>query len=106
MSDYKIIFDKMEWQEKITGIKFKEFIVDNKKIRLVEFTDELVEKDWCTNGHLGYAISGKGRVTFFNGQKVIFKKGDFINIPKGENNKHKTQIDKGERALIVFFEAV
>jgi len=106
MTDYKIIFDKMEWQQKIPGIKFKECIIDDKKLRLVEFSDELEEKDWCTNGHLGYVIGGKAKVMFTDGQKAVFKQGDFINIPKGENDRHKTHIDKGERALVVFFEGV
>ena len=103
MIRYIIDFKNIEWQGKIPGIKFKEFYSDDKKIRLVEFSDKLVEEDWCKNGHLGYVIEGKVKVIFHNGSEVIFKKGDFINIPEGEKDKHKAEITKGETALILFY---
>ena len=103
MVKYLINFKNIEWQEKIPGIKFKEYYSNNKKIKLVEFNDKLDEKEWCKNGHLGYVIEGKAKVVFHNGSKVIFKKGDFINIPEGEDDKHKTEIAKGEKALIIFY---
>ena len=103
MQKYLINFKTIEWQQKIPGIKFKEYNVENKKIRLAEFTDELIEEEWCKNGHLGYVIEGKAKVVFHNGSTTIFKKGDFINIPEGEKDKHKTKIARGEKALILFY---
>ncbi len=103
MLKYLIEFKKIKWQQKIPGIKFKEYNANNKTIRLVEFSHELIEEDWCKNGHLGYVIDGKAKVLFHNGSKAVFKKGDFINIPEGEKDKHKTKIKKGEKALILFF---
>lgn len=103
MMKYLIDFENLDWQEKIPGIKFKEYTSGNKRIRLVEFDDRLVEKDWCKNGHLGYVIDGRAKVNFHNGAEVIFKKGDFINIPEGEQNKHKTEMAKGEKILILFY---
>jgi hypothetical protein len=104
MNDYKIEFEKMPWIDAATGLKYKEFIKDNKKIRLVEFSDDFIEKGWCEKGHFGIALEGIAQVIFNNGSKISFSKGDIINIPHGEKDKHKTIISKGEKALVLFFE--
>ncbi len=70
---------------------------------MVEFSDKLFEKEWCKNGHIGFVIEGKVKVTFFNGHIVEFKKGDFISIPEGEKDKHKAEMEKGEKVLVLFF---
>ena len=104
MDDYKIEFEKVPWVDAAPGLKYKEFIKDNKKLRLVEFSDNFIEKDWCEKGHFGIALDGRALVLFNNGLNVTFAKGDIINIPHGENDKHKTIISKGEKALVLFFE--
>ena len=70
---------------------------------MVEFSDKLVENDWCKNGHIGYVLEGKVKVNFFNDTFVEFKKRDYISIPEGEKDKHKAEIKKGEKVLILFF---
>jgi hypothetical protein len=106
MNDYKIEFEKLPWIDGAAGLKYKEFVKDIKKLRLVEFSDSFIEKDWCEKGHFGIALEGRARVLFNNGSNVTFIKGDIINIPHGPNDKHKTVISKGEKALVLFFEDV
>jgi len=40
------------------GARSKFFQQEDKQIRLVEFTDEFVEPDWCEKGHIGYVLEG------------------------------------------------
>lgn len=34
-------------------MRYKTFERDNRRVRLVEFTREFVEPDWCCKGHVG-----------------------------------------------------
>lgn len=106
MNDYKISFDTLPWIDGAAGLRYKEFTKDNKKLRLVEFSDTFVEKDWCEKGHFGIFLEGKAQVLFDNGTKVTFAKGDIITIPPGGNDKHMAIIAKGEKAVVLFFEDV
>ena len=42
----------------------------------------------------------------FNGTKILFKEGDGIFIPEGEESKHKAQVENGETASLILFEKV
>jgi len=103
LANYLVDFEKMSWESVYRGQREKAYVEGNRRIRLVELTDEYAEEDWCEKEHLGYVI--EGRITIiFNGKSVIFNKGDGIFIPKGEQNKHKGRIANGEKALIIFVE--
>ena len=106
MNNYKTAFDSLPWTDGATGLRYKEFVKDNKKLRLVEFSDTFVEKEWCEKGHFGIALEGRTTVLFNNGSKVTYVKGDIINIPHSEHDKHKAFISKGEKAVVLFFEDV
>jgi ethanolamine utilization protein EutQ (cupin superfamily) len=103
IDDHKIIFRGMEWQNPAAGVRFKAVISDDKKIRLVEFTEELVEENWCTKGHIGYVLEGRLHIDF-NGTITIYEAGDGLLIPEGNAHKHKPFITKGERALLILIE--
>lgn len=103
MDQYLINFKNVKWENPTLGIHSKTYIKDNQKIRLIEFSDEFVEKDWCTNGHIGYVLEGRISINF-NGEKLVFKKGDGLYIPEGEKSKHKGEVAKGEKALLILFE--
>lgn len=103
MNNYLINFRSISWKNPAKGFRYKEYCDTLQKIRLVEFTDELIEKDWCTKGHAGYVLDGKMSVDF-NGRIVNFNKGDGIIIPEGEDSKHKAIIPKGEKVLLIMFE--
>ena len=93
----------MSWESVYRGQREKAYVEGNRRIRLVELTDEYAEEDWCEKEHLGYVI--EGRITIiFNGKSVIFNKGDGIFMPQGERNRHKGRIAKGEKVLMLFVE--
>ncbi len=87
MEQCKIDFTSIPWEMPAKGARFKAYKQNGKQVRLVEFTDELVETDWCTEGHIVYILEGQLEVNF-NGNVVVFNKGDGLFIPAGEKNKH------------------
>ncbi len=105
MNEYLIDFQGMKWESQVSGVRYKAFIIGEQRLRLVEFSEEFFETDWCTKEHIGYVIAGSISIDF-DGKLVNLKSGDGLFIPKGEANKHKGRIAKGDKALIVFFEKV
>ena len=91
MSQYKVDFSSIEWQAPLGGVRFKAFVQGNRRARLVEYTSDFVEPDWCTKGHIGYVIEGRFEIDF-DGQVVQYAPGDGIFIPPGEEHKHKARI--------------
>jgi quercetin dioxygenase-like cupin family protein len=87
MEQCKIDFTSIPWEIPAKGARFKAYKQNGKQVRLVEFTDELVETNWCTKGHIVYILEGKLEVNF-NGNVVVFNKGDGLFIPAGEKDKH------------------
>ena len=102
---YLIEFDKMLWNEPAKGLRTKIFMNGNQQIRLVEFSEDFFETDWCKKDHAGYVLEGKFSINY-NGKLERYKKGDFIFIPKGEESKHKAILGKGEKVLLLLFELI
>ena len=103
MPNYLIDFAKMKWENFAPGVRQKIRQLGNLRLRLVEFSEEFNEIDWCRKGHIGYLIEGKLAIDF-DGKISRFKAGDGIYIPGGESSRHKAKIGKGEKALLVFVE--
>ena len=101
MKQYKIDFKTMSWEKPIVGVRFKAYEKDGRKLRLVEFTKEFVESDWCTKGHIGYILEGRMEIDF-DGEVIVFGPGDGVFIPAGEEHKHKGRVltDKVKAILI------
>lgn len=91
MEQYKLDFESMPWEIPADGVRFKACQQSGRKLRLVEFTKEFVELDWCTKGHIGYIFEGKMEIDF-GGKKIVFDPGDGIFIPAGEEHKHKGKV--------------
>ena len=91
MEQYRIDFESMPWESPVAGVKFKAYERDASKLRLVEFSKEFVEPDWCTKGHIGYIFEGQMEIDF-NGEKEIFGPGDGVFIPAGQEHKHKGRV--------------
>lgn len=91
MEQRKVDFDSLPWQTSMKGVRYKAYQEGNRKLRLVEFTKEFVEPDWCTKGHIGYVLDGEGEVDF-SGQSVKYSTRDGIFIPAGLENKHKLKV--------------
>jgi quercetin dioxygenase-like cupin family protein len=91
MGQYKIDFKTMPWDTPTVGVRFKAHEQDGRKLRLVEFTKEFVEPDWCTKGHIGYILEGQMELDC-DGKVIIFGPGDGIFIPEGREHKHKGRV--------------
>ncbi|MHC4212546.1 MAG: cupin domain-containing protein [Planctomycetota bacterium] len=91
MEQYKIDFESMEWEEPADGVRFKAYEQDGKKLRLVEFRKEFVEPNWCTKGHIGFILEGQVEIDF-DGDAIVFGRGDGLFIPAGEIHRHKARV--------------
>ena len=83
MEQCKIDFTSIPWEMPADGVRFKAYKQNGKQVRLVEFTDEFIETDWCTKGHIVYILEGKLEVNF-DRNVIVFNKGDGLFIPAGE----------------------
>jgi len=101
MKNYLINFKALAWESPAAGVRQKAFIQGGQRIRLVEFSDNFVEADWCRKGHAGYVLEGRLAIDF-NGKRVEFKAGDGLWIAEGE--PHKASVARGETALLILFE--
>jgi ethanolamine utilization protein EutQ (cupin superfamily) len=91
MGQYKIDFKTMPWEAPAVGVRSKAYEQDDRKLRLVEFSKEFVEPDWCANDHIGYILEGRMEVDF-DGKVVVFGPGDGVFIPAGREHKHKGRV--------------
>ncbi len=91
MAQHKIDFESMGWERPADGVKFKAYEQGGRKLRLVEFSKEFAEQDWCRKGHIGYVLEGQMEIDF-DGRMVIFGPGDGVFIPAGEEHKHKGRV--------------
>lgn len=87
-SEYKVSFESLSWEVPADGVRFKSYEQDGRKLRLVEFTREFVEPNWCARGHIGYIIEGRMELNF-DGEVIVFGPGDGVFIPAGPEHKHK-----------------
>jgi len=91
MERCRIDFESIPWESPLKGARFKAYDQDGRRLRLVEFSRELVEPDWCRRGHIGYVLEGEMEIDF-DGEVVRFGPGDGLFIPAGENNKHIARV--------------
>jgi quercetin dioxygenase-like cupin family protein len=103
--NHLVNFEKIGWTTPAVGVRFKAYVCNNQRIRLLEFSEGFVEHEWCTSGHIGYVLEGSCS-TDFNGQVEYSKKGDVIFIPKGENDKHKMVMNAGGFVQLLLFEII
>jgi hypothetical protein len=80
----------MPWESPAPGVRCKKRQHDGRLLRLVEFTREFVETDWCVKGHAGYVLEGV-IVVDFHGKDVVFVAGDGLFIPPGDEHGHKAR---------------
>jgi quercetin dioxygenase-like cupin family protein len=104
MEKYRIDFESIEWESPADGVRFKAHEQDGKKLRLVEFSKEFVEPDWCTNGHIGYILEGQMEIDF-DGNKEVLGPGDGVFIPAGPRHKHKGRVLTDKVTAILIEEA-
>ena len=91
MNQYRIDFEVISWKSPAAGVRVKVYEQNEKILRLVEFSKEFVEAEWCTKGHIGYILEGRMEIDF-NGRIVPFGPGDGIFIPSGDQHAHKANV--------------
>ena len=100
MIDYKIEFADMDWEIPYQGIKHKIVEHNGVKLRLVEYSKD-VPLHWCSRGHYGMILEGEMEIEFAD-KKDIFRKGDGVFIPNGEDHWHRaTALTEMVKALFV-----
>ncbi len=102
MEDCRVDFKKIPWENPAPGARFKAFRNNDQQLRLVEFSKEFEEPDWCTRGHVGYVLEGHMEIDF-SGKWVTFKAGDGVFIPAGDTHKHKAKV-VSERVRLILVE--
>lgn len=90
MEQHRILFDELEWQDGIRGARFKVFRDGTRQLRLLEFTSEFVEPDWCEKGHVGIVMAGELEIDF-HGRLLSYPEGSAIFIPSGAESGHKAR---------------
>jgi quercetin dioxygenase-like cupin family protein len=106
--DYIVDFDGIdwvvpEWAAGGTTYKEKRFVGDNRRMRMVEFKEGFHSPGFCNNGHSGIVLKGQFHIDM-NGTTVLCKEGETFNYPAGDQYKHKVHMEKGDGALVLFFE--
>jgi quercetin dioxygenase-like cupin family protein len=90
LPEVAIIFDRLEWQSPQPGMRCKVFRDGTRQIRLVEFSPEFVEAEWCEKAHAGIVLSGELEIDF-SGRTVRFPEGSALLIPPGAAYAHKAR---------------
>lgn len=93
-------FESVPWESPATGVRVKILKHSSKQVRLVEFSKEFVEPDWCRRGHAGYVISGECSVQF-DGHTELLGPGRAFIVPAGESHKHMVQVSGDPVTLIL-----
>lgn len=102
MDEYRVLFDKLEWQNAAPGLRVKAYRQENKQLRLLEHSREFVEPDWCEKAHAGMVLEGELEIDF-QGRCVRFPQGSSLLIPAGAKHKGRPV---GERVLIFLVEDI
>ncbi len=101
MNEHVIDFRDLEWQDQRPGVRFKSRTEGGNTMRLVEFSNGVVEHDWCLRGHMGYILDGDMEVDF--GDSVShFRKGDGLYIAEG--TRHRASVPAGVTTVVIFVE--
>jgi len=88
MNDCRVDFDSPPWERPAPGVRTKAVVLGRTRLRLVVFTDQFVEMEWCAMGHIGYVVEGEMAVEFSCGV-THFRAGDGLFIPAGEAHRHR-----------------
>jgi len=90
MSPFRVDFDSLPWQQGLPGTRFKVHRDNGRQLRLLEFSADFVEPDWCQRGHIGILLEGSLEIDF-HGALVRYAQGDGLFIPGGDASAHKAR---------------
>lgn len=87
------------WNQLAPGLREKSQAIDQRRFRLVEFSEAFRELDWCFQGHVGYVVAGE-IVVNVDGELVTYREGDVIDLPAGTRHRHDRTITTAVLILI------
>jgi quercetin dioxygenase-like cupin family protein len=90
MNPRHISFETIPWQSSAPGARDKVIVAGTRQIRIVEFTDEFVEPDWCRRGHIGYVLEGCLEIEFAD-RTYVYQAGEAFIIESGDQDRHKAR---------------
>lgn len=99
-----VVFEDLSWKSPALGVRMKSFVQNGKRLRLVEFSHQFEESDWCRKGHIGYLLDGTLEIDF-GGELRTLTLGNGFLIPAGDDFKHKAKVI-GDKAVIFLVEDV
>ena len=79
---------ELPWHEPAKGSRFKTLQQAGKRVRLVEYTEDFVEAEWCHHGHVGYVVKGELEIDL-HGTIMSLREGDGIFILRARQNRHR-----------------
>ncbi|MCK5146294.1 cupin domain-containing protein [bacterium] len=101
--DYRIDFERLEWEIPFEGVRHKFLDQNGTRLRLVEYSENM-PPHWCERGHVGILLEGRMEIEYVS-ETVLYKKGDGVHIPSGEEHRHRAVI-LSEIALCLFVENI
>ncbi|MBU8922148.1 MAG: hypothetical protein KOO63_10060 [Bacteroidales bacterium] len=93
MRDYRVLFDDLEWESPMPGVRHKVVDHGGNRLRLVEYSDQM-ELHWCNRGHVGIILDGRMEIEFDSGI-FVYSKDDGVFIPDGEEHRHRGRVLSG-----------
>ena len=101
MSDFKVDFPSIPWDDGRPGVRQKVYRSGVRQIRVVEFQTAEGFDGWCEEGHIGYVLEG-GLQIDVSGELISFVKGDALCIPTGNATAHRAvTIIPGTRLFMI-----
>jgi len=101
--EYKIDFEDMEWEFPMAGVKSKIYRSGRKQLRLVVYSKDM-PPHWCDRGHYGYILEGEFEIEY-DGETLIYRQGDGVFIPDGEEHRHRART-LTESVKVIFVEDI
>ncbi len=105
MKPTRVDFEQIAWESfpGVEGARGKAQVVDDKRLRLLEFAPGFVEDEWCTRGHVGYVLAGRFQTEFAD-ETIDWQAGQALLIPP--DAPHKSRNDGDVPALIFLVDEV
>ncbi len=103
LSQTRLDFQDLPWETLESGIRQKQISQGNQQLRLIEFTTNMEEGEWCVKGHIGYVLMGE-MIIHFEDYSEAYKKGDGLWLPQG--TRHKICIENGLKVKLILFEDI
>lgn len=101
MNPSRVVFEQLDWESPMPGMKQKRSEQGGKSLRLVEFREDFVEPGFCTKAHVGYVLEGSMDLHFADGRSVRFQQGDGLFLAGDEQSRHAVKVDPGKRVLLL-----